>query len=178
MDKRKNIILLFLGDFFFDARCINMALSIIKSKKFNLSILSSSEPFTDKKHSNKELKEAVHKIKFYQFKDALKGPLRYWLYHKHIKQILKNNKYDVVVAADLYSLSGACSQKTNIVFDSREIYSELEAHINKPIHRFFWSFYENFYLKWVSSVITTASSDQLYLQHKYSKYKHLQFYQH
>ncbi|MBI64825.1 MAG: hypothetical protein CMG64_00825 [Candidatus Marinimicrobia bacterium] len=153
-----------------------MALSIIKSKKFNLSILSGSEPVTDKKPSNKELEEAVHKIKFYQFKDVRKGPLRYWRYHKHIKQILKNNKYDVVVAADLYSLSGACSQKTNIVFDSREIYSELEAHINKPIHRCFWSYYESFYLKKVSSVITTAGSDQLYLQNKYSKYKHLQFY--
>ena len=118
MDKRKNIILLFLGDFFFDARCINMALSIIKSKKFNLSILSSSDPLKTKKSSNKDLQEAVQKIKFYQFQDTLKGPLRYWFYHKHIKKTLKNNKYDVIIAADLYSLSGACSQKTNIFFDS------------------------------------------------------------
>ena len=176
MDKRKNIILLFLGDFFYDARCVNMALSIIKSKKFNLSIFSCSNPFKTKKYSNNELEGAVDKIRFYQFKDSIKGPLRYWLYHKQIKRILKHNKYDIVVAADLFSLSGACSQKTNIIFDSREIYSELEAHVNKPIHRLFWSFYENFYLKEVSSIITTADSDQLYLQRKYSKYKHLRFY--
>ncbi len=176
MDKRKNIILLFLGDFFYDARCVNMALSIIKSKKFNLSIFSCSNPFKTKKYSNNELEGAVDKIRFYQFKDSIKGPLRYWLYHKQIKRILKHNKYDIIVAADLFSLSGACSQKTNIIFDSREIYSELEAHVNKPIHRLFWSFYENFYLKKVSSIITTADSDQLYLQRKYSKYKHLRFY--
>ena len=176
MDKRKNIILLFLGDFFYDARCINMALSIIKSKKFNLSILSCADPLKTKKYSNNELEGAVHKIKFYQFKDSLRGPLRYWFYHKHIAKTLKNKKYDIIIAADLFSLSGACSQKTKIVFDSREIYSELEAHANKPIHRLFWSSYEKFYLKKVSSVITTADSDQLYLQHKYSRYKHLQFY--
>ena len=164
----KKIILLFLGDFFYDARCINMAFSILKSKEYHLTVLSESK----ERHKNPLFKN----ITFYKIKNLSGSPLKYWEYHKQIKSLLNNKKYDIIVAGDLFSLSGACTQKTKIIFDSREIYSELEAHINKPLHGMFWSIYEKHYLKRVHTIITTAKTDMNYLKHKYAQYKQLKFY--
>ena len=133
----KKIILLYLGDFYYDARCINMSLSILKSNCFNLSVLSTSDINQD---------SIFNKIKFFKIQDLGSSPFKYWYYHKQIKKILHDNHFDIIICGDLYSLSGASCSKAEIIFDCREIYTELEAHSNKSLYKLFWKIYEKHYL--------------------------------
>ena len=87
---------------------------------------------------------------------------KYFEFYFKIKKIAIKQNFDVLVAGDLYSLAGLCSGGGRIIFDSREIYSSLAAHIHKPFYRWFWSAVETYYLKFVSVVLTTSSLDKKY----------------
>ena len=74
-----NIAIVYLGDFFFDARCINMALSLQK-KNAKISIICT---YNQKFHTSK-----FHNIKFSHIKIQTKGIKRYWAFHTKVNQVL------------------------------------------------------------------------------------------
>ena len=164
-----NIAIVYLGDFFFDARCINMALSLQKENAQISIICTYNQKFHTAKFKN---------IKFYNIKIQNNGIKKYWEFHNKIKQILNKQDFDIIISGDLYSLSGCClsNNKAKIVYDCREIYSQLSAHYYKPIHKIFWNFYERFFLKYINTILVTANSDLNYLKIKFKKYTHLKWY--
>ena len=162
---KKNIAIVFFGDCFYDARCINMMLSL--SEQFSVSILC----VFDKKPSNL----IFDSCEFFKIKIEKRGFGKYLEFYKQTLQILKKRQYEYIIAGDLYSLASACSytNSSKIIYDCREIYSSLFAHINKPFYRLLCSFYEKYFLKFVDTVLVTALTDLTFLKKKYHQYKHL-----
>jgi len=163
-----NIAIVYLGDFFFDARCINMALSLQKENTQISIICTYNQKFHTSKFKN---------IKFYNITIQNNGIKKYWDFHAKVKQILNERDFDTIIAGDLYSLSSCClsNNKAKIIYDCREIYTQLSAHYYKPIHKIFWNFYERFFLKYVNTILVTAISDLNYLKIKFKNYTHLKW---
>ena len=161
----KKVILIYLGEFFYDARCINMALSLLKSN-CSLSVISVDQNILNYAQ--------FQSVKFYPIKTRDRSVFRYWNFHKQAIRYINKNIYDIIISGDLYSLSSAClsNHSGKIIYDCREIYSALSAHKHKPIHRFFCSFYESFFLRFVNIVFTTALSDQIFYKKNILK-KHI-----
>ena len=115
------IIILYLGDVFFDARCINMSLSLI-SKKYDVTVLST--------YKKKYISSCLKKIKFISINVPQKGFLKYLSFYNQINKILKNNTFHTIISGDLYSLASAAKhkKKANLIYDCREIYTDLYAH--------------------------------------------------
>jgi len=169
MENKKHVALVYLGDFFFDARSINMALSLLK-ENYTVSVVGSFKNIIENTLFNK--------IFFHQIQLTKNNYLKYWEFYNKVKRILKINQYNTVIAGDLYALAAASTCKTtkNVVYDCREIYFELAAHINKPVHRYFNYLYEKHYLKEVNNIVVTANTDLVLLQKTYKKHKHLNWH--
>ena len=165
---KKNIVIIFLGDFFFDARCINMARSLLKANHSVTIICTYNKIIDDEKFND---------IQFHNIRLQRKGPLRYLEFHGKVVKLLKNKTFDAVIAGDLYALSSArLFKNTHIIYDCREIYTELSAHISKPLYKKVSCWYEKYFLKYVNTILTTADSDEKLLKKKYGCFKHLKWY--
>jgi len=143
-----------------------MSLSLIKNDD-DVTVISTHE----KKDNLKDFK----KIIFHKAVLRKSGAFKYLQFYSQVNNILKNNLFDTIICGDLYSLASIAKYKktAQIIFDSREIYSDLYAHKNKPWLRFFCSTYENYFLRYVNQVLVTAETDNQYLQKKYKHHKHL-----
>ena len=87
---------------------------------------------------------------------------------------MHNKRFDVALSADLYSLASSCSlTNTKIIYDCREIYTELAALEYKPLYKRMTFRYENYFLNFVQNIITTANSDEILLKEKYNHHSHL-----
>ena len=141
-------VILFLGDFFRDARCINMADSIIDDGQ-DLVIIDAgngSETYRDKK---------IHHIS-----TSSSGIYKYWKFYCQSQKLLNRLSPNCIIAGDLYSLPSAASQSPNkLIYDSREIYSQLAGLAESPMKQFFWSFVEKRFIHQASTVIVNAVSD-------------------
>ena len=155
----KKIALVFLGDFFYDARCVNMALSLKKNYVVFV--------FSDYKKIH--LHKSFDKINFIKIQLTKSGILRYWEHYNKTLRALNQHSFDSIIACDLYSLASSvyAKQKRKVVFDCREIYSALAAHQKKPIHRWLLSVYEKYFLQFVNNALVTAETDLNYLKKKY-----------
>jgi len=167
---KKNIILVFLGNYNFDARCTNMIESLI-SENYSISIICV-------KSTNEKL-ICNEKIKLYSLNIPKKGFRKYWAFHLGVKKILKQSAYNIIVACDLFSLAAISTFKkeSQLIYDCREIYSELFAHINKPFHRFVWKKYEKKYISRMHDVLFTAPTDLDFINRLYPElYLHTRFH--
>ena len=155
-----------MGDFFFDARCINMADTIIDSG-MRLNIIDSGESDNNYKVKNKYRNATIYHI---DLQNHQRGILRYWKFHIGIIQKLRRLKFDTLISADLFSIGASTKfqQSARVVYDSREIYSELAALVKKPHYQFFWLQFEKYFIRKCDSIIVTAESDGLYLKSIYN----------
>ena len=161
----KNIAIVFLGDFFYDARCINMALTL--KNTHNVYIICPYE---------KLLNHSLFKnITFIQTTPSNGKISRYWHHYKRTLSALNQLNYDTIIAGDLYSLASVVfsNHKKCVVYDCREIYSALAAHKYKPLHRFICTLYEKYFLNYVNKILVTAETDLNYLKKKYHRYTNL-----
>ena len=127
----KSVVLIFLGDFFFDARCINMADTIINSG-MKLNIIDSG------KSDNNYRGKRIHHISL-----PKRGFNKYLQYHQKVKNILTEINSEIIIAGDLFSLPAATSIKdAHVIYDSREIYTQLASLSNNPLKQKFWSWVE------------------------------------
>ena len=166
----KNIVIIYLGDFFYDARCINMASSLLK-EGFSISIIHNSL-------IDNSIPSIFHELQFYNTKIKKNSFLFYWKFYSKVKQFLKKNRFDILIAGDLYSLANICNykKKAYLIYDCREIYFELSVHNKKPIKKYLSYLYENYFIKFIDSVLVTAKTDLNLLQKTYIKHKHIQWY--
>ena len=157
------VVIIYLGDFFYDARAINMCISLLK-KDCSVSVIS-----TDRKIHPKL---QIQSVDFHCISLVNQNYKKYFEFYKEVNSVLQKYAYDIIIAGDIYSLaSGAKYKNKKLIYDCREIYTHLASHEKKPLLRFFMSLYERFFLKYVDEVIVTAKTDLDYLQHKYFKYK-------
>ena len=151
----KKIAIIFLGDFHRDARSINLSNTIIK-KGYRVAIISTS-PSLSKERLN-----------LYCIPDHLIGFRRYINFHYKAKQILKKINPDIVIAGDLFSLPAACShRKSKIIYDSREIYSQLAILKSSSIKQFIWTTIEKKYIYRAKQIVVTAATDKEFLLNLY-----------
>ena len=121
---KKRIVLIFLGDFFYDGRCINMANTIINSGH-KLYVIDAGKS-----------KNTYKGINFFHVKIKRNGFFRYVDYYLKTKKIINEIKPQTIISSDLYSLPSAFSLKNiDIIYDSREIYSQHAGMINNRIKR-------------------------------------------
>ena len=163
---KKTLLISFLGDINYDARCLNMIDSVLQSNRYCVTVIHVGAD------SVAGYSSQINIINF----TLSKALYKYLEFYLKIKKIVKKQQFDILIAGDLYSLPGLCAGKGKIVFDSREIYTSLAAHINKPAYRWFWYLVEAYCLKFVSVVLTTSSLDKIFIQKKHQKHKHLFYY--
>ena len=167
--KMKNIVIIFLGDFNYDARCINMMHSLIQ-ENYSVTLIGTHKKIID---NNK-----FGNVSFYKINNTMRGILKYFEFYLKTRRYLNNKNFDVAISADLYSLASACSLKeTKIIYDCREIYTELAALQSKSIYKKITFWYENYFLKFVHNIITTANSDERLLKKIYNHHSHLSWNQ-
>ena len=96
MVKNKKIILLFLGNYTYDARCINMIDSLIKDKH-QVTIISET--------ASNNLFQSYNSFTNKNIILPKNGVLRYYKFHQIIKKKLNQIKFDVLIACDIFSLA-------------------------------------------------------------------------
>ena len=162
---KKRIVLIFLGDFFYDGRCINMANSIINNG-YELYVIDTGKS-----------KNAYKGIIFFHIKIKKNGFFRYVDYYLKTKKIINKIKPQTIIASDLYSLPSAFSLKnTDVIYDSREIYSQHAGMINNRIKQYFWHMVENKFIKNTKAVLVTADGDELILNKLYDNLNIIKIY--
>lgn len=155
MVKSKKIILLFLGNYTYDARCINMIDSLIKDKH-QVTIISET--------SSNRLFQSNGSFVNKNILLPKNGFSRYFKFHQMIKKKLNHTKFDILIACDIFSLAAVSKyyKQKKIIYDNREIYSQLHAHTNKPLYKYFWKNFEKYYIKYTNIILFTAESDKKY----------------
>lgn len=160
----KKVAIGFLGNIFYDTRTFNL---------------------------HKSLKEKGHEVYFIGFdwlteeyqtidKDNIsvkklnKGRLSFLFYIKFFVSQLKSLikiKSDIYFAADFFSLPAvffaAKIRQGKIFYDSREIYTELPFHENKPSAKKIFRIIEGYLIKKVDRIFTTGEMDSRYLEKIY-----------
>ena len=152
----QTIVLIFLGDFFFDARCINMADTIIDAG-VNLNIIDAGK--THNQYRGR---------KIYHISIPKRGLIRYIQFYHKTKKVITQINPQKIIAGDLYSLPAAAAFKDAfIIYDSREIYTQLTGLTNNPLKQAFWSLIEYIYINKEQSVLVTAEGDGVILKNLY-----------
>jgi len=165
----KNILIIFLGDFNYDARCINMIRSFI-SENHRVTLIGTHQEIIND--------TGLENVTFHSIELKRKRIFRYIEFFIKAKQITSKQRYDIIVASDLYSLASACLSKTKkIIYDCREIYTELAALESKYLYKKITYIYENYFLRYVNEIITTAKSDEKILKNIYNQHSHLSWNQ-
>jgi len=162
----KKIAIVFLGSHYFDARCINMIKTLGK-KNCSVTIYSTTKELSPPiKIFNSSLREVY-------IKNCSLSLIKYLDWSIKIYREIDKESYDVIIASDLYSLFPIVLKKNNcrIIYDSREIYTRLSAHVKNPIKNKIISLVESFCIKKINKIIVTAKSDLDYLKKTYSKNK-------
>ena len=156
----KKIVIIFFGDFFYDSRCINMANSIIDDGQ-KLYIIDAG------KSENR-----FRGVKLFHINTITNGFYKYVEFFKKTKKIISKIQPTTIIASDLYSLPSACSFKEkNIIYDSREIYSQHAGMINNKMKQFFWHMIEKKFIKQTNVVLVTAKGDKVILNKLYNNLK-------
>ena len=93
------------------------------------------------------------------------GPRRFFAYHRALLNILhRSSPAEILFACDLYSLRAASLIKKLqsqglLIYDAREIYTELPTVEKKPLVKAFWKWWEKSGLAKTDLVVTTAPLD-------------------
>jgi glycosyltransferase involved in cell wall biosynthesis len=77
-------------------------------------------------------------------------------------------KTDIYFSADFYSLPAAVIaaklKRAMVFYDSREIYTELPALLNRPVLKKIFRIFEQYFIKRVDAVFTTGEMDSEYIE--------------
>jgi len=157
----KSVIIAFLGNIKFDARCLNMAETLSKSG-FMVTIINEK--------SDDIIKSDIFNTHYIDTK-LNNGIRRYWNFHCKVQALSNSINPDIFIAGDLFSLAVCANQNQKCIkiYDSRELYSKLAGLVKKPFKQLFWSMYEQIFYKKINKVIVTAKSDKTYLINKYGE---------
>ncbi len=160
MDSRTTVALVAFNKISTDARSYNFARTLLE---LNFNIVAVAKDETPPRFNSKN-------FHFIGIKAKQKGRTIFRLIDFYLKAIRKVRKIkaDFVLACDVYSLPIAkCIARTNnckIIYDSREIYSELASLSDKKLKKKIIAKFEKHYLKFVEKIIVTGELDKEYLR--------------
>lgn len=158
MEKIYDLIIICFTDPKLDARTINLTKTLVKYCRkvglitpdygHNVDYLDDSDYYRCQvdlnqrvRHSHKEFTKQVKKLRF---------------------------KTRYVHSGDFYSLSAAKAIKTKsgakLIYDSREIYSQLNSLLDRPLAKKIIEFKEKFLITYVDRMFVTAEEDERYLK--------------
>jgi glycosyltransferase involved in cell wall biosynthesis len=93
------------------------------------------------------------------------GPMKFLEYHRKLSQrVLSLGGVDAILSCDLYSLGAAVRAKSRgkaswVVYDSREVYTELPSTANRPLVKLLWKMFEHRGLANADSIWVTGPLD-------------------
>ena len=155
----KKIIMVFWGNPFFDARCMNMVDEFLDNNN-QVSVLGIAKEAQTIKHRDA-------KIVLMNTKKFNNSITKYFKYFNCVKKFIIKENPDIIIASDLYSMIPISQIKKHhqaeIIYDSREIYTKLASLRNKPIIQKVWSYYEKKYIYLVDCTLANAEIDRDYL---------------
>ena len=138
----KKILMIFWGHPLFDGRCINMMNQLL-NKNYIVHVVGVSS----------ELDTISYKGATIEFIDAsmlINKWTKYLKYFNFVKKMITIQKPDVIIASDLYSMIPSAQTKSQhnakIIYDSRELYTQLGGLKNKPLIQKVWTWYEKKYI--------------------------------
>tara|TARA_Y100000590_G_C15715361_1_gene1011695 strand:+ start:1409 stop:2518 length:1110 start_codon:yes stop_codon:yes gene_type:complete len=168
----KKIAIIYLGNYYYDARLINMVDSL-SSYKYAVDIVCITNKQTNSSETLNIKNVSIRPIVLLSF-----GFFKYIEFFFKVRKKIKNKKYHCVLAGDVYSLAPVYffTSKAQLVYDCREIYSALAAHTNSPISQWLLTKYEQYFIKFFSDVIVTAPTDLSLLKIKFSKYQFINWH--
>lgn len=92
----------------------------------------------------------------------LTGPSLFWNMHKSFKKVALERRAPVYFASDLYTLpamaAAATAHQGKLVYDSRELYTDLDSSVGRPWVRTIWGVVERRYIKKADLVITVTKA--------------------
>jgi glycosyltransferase involved in cell wall biosynthesis len=167
MSNHYDVCLLSFSNPFTDARTLNLANTLAKSKKVLLIALG---PLTYN----------TNKINFKLISIEIKSKgssWKRWLEFYNKAKLIEISS-DFLIACDLYALAPASylakKNTAKLIYDSREIYSKLGGLSKNPLKQFVITQIENYFVKTVNLFLVSGDLDAEYLQkHFNSNFKYL-----
>lgn len=162
MNTNYDVIIICFADPTLDARTINLTKTLIKYKR-NVALVTrdfqSVPSYIESKDYYPITVDFNQKVRFSQKEFTGK-----------IKKL--NLSAHIVQAGDYYSLDAAKSIKmrtgAKLVYDSREIYSQLNSLQNRYFAKAFLTFKEKYLVTYVDRMVVTAEADEKYLRKHFS----------
>jgi glycosyltransferase involved in cell wall biosynthesis len=160
----KKILIIFWGHPLFDGRCVNMTTQLLNSNHdvYIMGVGNKSEIISYKKSTIQLIDKNLLNNSW----------TKYFQYFQYAKKIIKLQQPDVIIASDLYSMIPSAQIKSQhnakIIYDSRELYTQLGGLKNKPLIQKIWSWYEKKYILKTDCVVANAEIDRDYLHKVYN----------
>jgi len=159
----KEILLIFWGHPYYDGRCMNMIDDLLNNNH-QVSVLGIG-------NQTQKLEYNGAKIILMDSKKFNSSITKYFKYFKYVKKFIANKKADIIIAADLYSMIPIAQTKQyhkgKIIYDARELYTQLAGLKNRPFIQKIWSYYEKKYISQVDCTLANAEMDRDYLLQLY-----------
>ena len=159
----KKILIIFWGHPLFDGRCINMINQLLNSNHdvYIMGVGNKSEIISYKKATIQLIGKNLLNHSW----------TKYFQYFQRAKKTIKLQRPDVIIASDLYSMIPCAQTKSQhnakIIYDSRELYTQLGGLKNKPLIQKIWSWYEKKYILKTDYILSNAEIDRDYLNKLY-----------
>lgn len=162
MNTNYDVIIICFADSTLDARTINLVKTLIKYKR---TVALATRDF----HSKPSYIEAKDYYPIsVNFNQKVRNSQKEFT--KKIKKLKLSSR--IVQAGDYYSLDAAKSIKmrtgAKLVYDSREIYSQLNSLQNRYFAKAFLTFKEKYLVTYVDRMVVTAEADEKYLRKHFS----------
>jgi glycosyltransferase involved in cell wall biosynthesis len=95
---------------------------------------------------------------------ATSGPRRFWQHHRQLLRETRERSSNVVMACDLFSLGAAARMKREsraslLIYDSREVYTELPTVAKRPLAKALWKRFEHNAIDEVDLMLVTGPHD-------------------
>lgn len=158
MKKDYDVIIICFSNPLHDARTINLVRTLIKYQR-KVALVTPDYNYEP---------DYINNSDYYKCSVKLNQKVRYSQkeFTKAVKKL--NLSTSFVHAGDFYSLTAAKSIKikckAKLIYDSREIYSQLNSLKNRPFARKLIEFREKYLVTYVDKIVVTADVDETYLK--------------
>lgn len=164
MKMKKSVLIIFLGNFYYDSRVTNLYKSF-REIGYDVNVISFD--WLTKELKTKKGEISVYKLKKHYFSFTYYLKFSFIL----IKRLLFS-KADLIFAEDVYTLPFAAIfaqlKKSILFYDSREIYSHLAGLSNRKNVQAILKYIEKSFIKYAFKVITTGELDSEYIHKEYN----------
>lgn len=165
MRANNRVLILFLGNYYYDSRLLSLHKSL-KESGYSVRIISFE--LDDPAFINKDDGE----VKIYKLLKR-SSPLYFYPAFYFLAFInLFRAKYDFVFAEEVYSLpiAGLIAKikRTKLFYNSRELYGYIGALRNFKFKQRFWAYIERFFIKFADVVLTTGDMDSEFIRKEYN----------